>query len=86
MINNENDYCGAKGSRDPDPFYIGLIAHAGEEEMSEDEQRESRLPEYTAEDNLVLGRLKSQRGKAPRCQKQSLRASQWKFRSQWAMP
>ena len=31
--------------------------------MPEDEQRESRLPGYTAEDDLVLGRPKSQKGK-----------------------
>ena len=52
-------YCGAKGSRDFDPFHIKPKAHAEEEEMPEDEQRESRLPGYTAEDDLVLGRPKS---------------------------
>ena len=46
---------GAKGSRDPGPFHIGPMAHAEEEEMSEEEQRESRLLGYTAEDNPVLG-------------------------------
>ena len=62
-------YCGAKGSGDPGPFHIGPMAHAEEEEMFEDEQRESRLLGYTAEDNPILGRPKSQRGKAPRRQK-----------------
>ena len=62
-------YCGVKGSGDPGPFHIGPMAHAEEEEMSEDEQRESRLLGYTAEDNPILGRPKSQRGKAPRRQK-----------------
>ena len=52
-------YCGAKGSRDFDPFHIKPKAHAEEEEMPKDEQRESRLPGYTAEDDLVLGRPKS---------------------------
>ena len=37
-------YCGAKGSGDPGPFHIGLMAHAKEEEISEDKQTESRLP------------------------------------------
>ena len=52
-------YCGAKGSRDSGSFHIKLKAHAEEEEMPEDEQRESRLPGYTAEDDLVLSRPKS---------------------------
>ena len=37
-------YCRAKGSEDPDLFHIKPMAHAKEEEMSEDKQRESRLP------------------------------------------
>ena len=77
-------YCGAKGSRNSDPFYIKLKAYAEEEEMSEDEQRESRLPGYTAEDDPILGRPKSQKGKTPRLQRQSPRASQRKFQTQWA--
>ena len=77
-------YCGAKGFRDSSPFHIKPKAHAEEEEMPEDEQRESRLPGYTAEDNLVLDRPKSQKGKAPRLQRQSLRGSQRRFRAQWA--
>ena len=32
------------------PFHIRPNAHAEEEEMPEDEQRESRLPGYIAED------------------------------------
>ena len=52
--------------------------------MPEDEQRESKLPGYTAEDDPVLGRPKSQKGKTPRRQRQSLRASQRKFQAQWA--
>ena len=59
-------YCGVKGSRDSGPFHIKPKAHADEEEMSEDEQRESRLLGYTAEDDSVLGRPKSRTGKAPR--------------------
>ena len=31
------DYCGAKGSRNPGPFHIKPKAHAEEEEMPEDE-------------------------------------------------
>ena len=56
-------YCGAKGSRDSGPFHIKPKAHVEEEEMPEDEQRESKLPGYTTEDDLVLGRLKSWNGK-----------------------
>ena len=41
------------------------MAHAEEEEIPEDEQRESRLLGYTAEDDPVLGKPKSQKGKAP---------------------
>ena len=52
--------------------------------MPEDEQRESRLPGYTAEDDPVLGRPKSRKVKAPRRQRQSPRESQRKFRAQWA--
>ena len=36
-------YCGAKGSKDSGPFHIKLEAHAEEEELPEDEWRESRL-------------------------------------------
>ena len=45
------------------PFHIKPKAHVEEEEMSEDEQRGSRLPGYTTEDDPVLGRPKSQKGK-----------------------
>ena len=46
-------YYGAKGFGDPDLFHIKPKAHAEEEEMPEDEQRESRLPRYTADDDLT---------------------------------
>ena len=59
-------YYGAKGSRDSNPFHIKPKTHAEEEEMLEDEQREPRLPGYTAEDDPILGRPKSRKGKAPR--------------------
>ena len=59
-------YYRGKGSRDSDPFHIKPKAHVEEEEMPKDELRESRLPGYIAEDDLVLGRPKSQKGKAPR--------------------
>ena len=76
------DYCGAKGSGDPDPCHIGPMAHAENEEMSKDEQRESRLPGYIAENNPVLGKPKSWKGKALHHQRQSPRASQRKSRAQ----
>ena len=44
------------------------MTHAEEEEMSEDEQRKSRLLGYIAEDNPIFGELRSQKGKAPRHQ------------------
>ena len=78
----KNRFCGAKGSRDPGPFHIKPKAHAEEEEMPEDKQRESRLLGYTVENDPVLSRPKSRKGKAPRRQRQSLRASQRKFRVQ----
>ena len=74
-------YCGAKGSRDSDPFHIKPKAHAKEKEMPEDEQRESRLPGYTAEDDPVLGRPKSHKEKAPCRQRQTPRRSQRRFLS-----
>ena len=61
--------CEAKESRDSGLFYIKPKAHAEEEEMPEEEQKESRLPGYTVEDNPVLGRPKSQKGKAPHRQR-----------------
>ena len=57
-------YCGVKGFGNPDSFHIKPMAHAEEEEMPEDEQRESRLLGYTVEDNLVLGRPRSRMEKA----------------------
>ena len=44
---------GLKDLAKPSPFHIKLKVHAEEEEMPEDEQRESRLPGYTAEDDPV---------------------------------
>ena len=73
-------YCGAKGSGDPGPSHIKPKAHAEKEEMPEDEQRESRLSGYTTEDDPVLGRPKSRKGKALRRRRQSSQASQRKFR------
>ena len=70
-LNKSNDDCVAKGSGDPDLFHIKPKVHTEEEEMPEDEQRESRLPGYTVEDDPVLGRPKSQKGKVPRRQRQS---------------
>ena len=58
-------YCGAKRFGDPGPFHIRPMAHAKEEEIPENEQRESRLPGYIVGDDPVLGRPKSWKGKAP---------------------
>ena len=68
-------YYGVKGSRDPSPFYIKPKAYAAEEKMSEDEQRESRLPGYTAEDNPVLSESWSGKRKVSCHQGESPRAS-----------
>ena len=68
-------YCGAKGFGDPVPFHIKPMAHAEEEEMSEDEQRKSRLLGYTAEDDPVLGEPKSRKEKATHHQGQFPKAS-----------
>ena len=76
--------CGANGFGDPSSFHIKPMAHAEEEEMSENEQRKSRLPRCTVEDNPILGKPRSQKGKAPCHQKQSPRASQREAQAQWA--
>ena len=59
-------YCGAKGFGNPGPFHIKPKAHTKEEEMSEDEQRRSKLLGDVAEDNPVLGEPRSQKEKAAR--------------------
>ena len=71
-------YCGAKEFSNPDPFHIKPKAHVEEEEMSEDEQRRSKLLGDIAEDNLVLGELRSWKEKAAHFQGQPPRASQTK--------
>ena len=55
---------GLKDLVKPSPFHIRPKAHADEEEMSEGEQRESKLPGYTTEDDPVLGRPKSRKEKS----------------------
>ena len=62
---------GLKDLIKPSPFHIKPKApfHTEEDEMPEDERRESRLPGYTAEDDPILGRPKSLKGKAPHRQK-----------------
>ena len=57
-------YCGAEGFGNPSPFHTKPKAHAKEEEMSEDEQRWSKLPGDVAEDDLVLGEPGSRKEKA----------------------
>ena len=54
----------AKGFGNPSPFHIKPNAHAEEEEMSEDEQRRSKLPGDVAEDNLAFGEPRSRKEKA----------------------
>ena len=64
----KNNHYRAEGFGNPGPFHIKPKAHAEEEEISEDEQRKSRLSRYTANDDPVLGRPRSRKGKAPRHQ------------------
>ena len=71
-------YCGAKEFGNPDPFHIKPKAHAEEEEMSEDERRRSKVPGDVAEDNPILGNLRSRKEKAAHNQGQSFKASQGK--------
>ena len=56
---------GPKGSTGFGPFHPKPKVHAEEEEVFEDRRRESILPECTADDDLVLGRPKSQDRKVP---------------------
>ena len=62
---------GLEGSRGFGSFHFKPKAHAEEEEVPEEECRESRLSECTAEDDPVLGRPKSQERKAPSRLRQS---------------
>ena len=57
-------YCGAEGCGSPSSFHIKPKAHAEEEEMSEDEQRRSKLLGDVAEDHPILGELRLQKEKA----------------------
>ena len=63
-------YCGAERCGNPSPFHIKPKAHAEEEEMSEDEQRRSKLLGDVAEDHLVLDELRSHKKKAAHLQGQ----------------
>ena len=54
---------GAKGIGNPGLFHIKRMAHAEEEEMSEDEQIKSRLPGYAAEDDLSSTNQDHERGR-----------------------
>ena len=77
--------CGAEGFGKPGPFHSKLgsfhikpKAHAEEEEMSEDEQRRSKLLGDVAEDHLVLDELRSHKKKAAHLQGQPPWTSQTK--------
>ena len=59
LRNYWNKTVGLKDLAKPSPFHIKPKAHAEEEEMPDDEWRESRLPGYTAKDDPVLDRPKS---------------------------
>ena len=57
-------YCRAKGFGNPGPFHMKPKAHNEEEEMSENEQRRSKLLGDVVEDNPVLGEPRSRKEKA----------------------
>ena len=80
----KNWYCGAKGSGDSGPFDIKPKVHDEEEEMPEDEWTKSRPPNFTAEDDPLLGRPKSWERNVPRHPRQSTRGSQKRFQAIWA--
>ena len=79
-----NYLCGAEGCGNPGPFHIKPKVHAEEEEMSEDEQRRSKLLGDVAENNPVLDELRSRKEKVACPQGQPPRASQTKRLTQWA--
>ena len=62
---------GPKGSTGFSPFNPKPKVRAGKKEVFEDVRRESILPERIAEDDLVLGKPKSQDRKMPRRPRQS---------------
>ena len=69
-------YFGAKEFGNLGPFHIKPEVHAEEEEMSEDEQRRSKLPGDVTKDNPILGKRRSRKEKAAHHQGQSPRVSQ----------
>ena len=75
---------GPEGPRSFGPFHLKPKAHAKEEEVLEDERRESKLPECTTEDDPVLVRLKSREKKAPHRPRTSTRGLQKRFQAIWA--
>ena len=84
MTRTVNGSCGVEGSGDFGPFDIKPKAHVEEEEVPEDELKESRPPDCTAEDDPILDRPKSWERKAPRRPRQSTRGSQKRFQALWA--
>ena len=62
---------GLEGSTGLGPFHSKSKFHVKKEEVSKDGRKESILPEFTAKDDAVLGRPKSQDRKVPRRPKQS---------------
>ena len=84
MSQKPNGTCGAKGCGNPGSFHIKPKAHAEEKEMSEDEQRRSKLLRDVAEDNPVPDELRSRKEKTAYPRGQPPRASQTKRLTQWA--
>ena len=84
MTRTVNGSCGVEGSGDFGPFDIKPKAHVEEEEVPEDELKESRPPDCTAEDDPILDRPKSWERKASRRPRQSTRGSQKRVKALWA--
>ena len=78
-----DETCRAKEFGNSGPFHIRSKGHAEEEDMSEDERKRSKLPGDVAEDRIVLGKPRSQKGKVARHQGQPPKASQEKAQVQW---
>ena len=59
LVAIQHQTCGVKELSNPGPLHTEPKAHAEEEEMPKDEQRESKLPGDIAEDNPILDQPRS---------------------------
>ena len=75
-------YCGVEEFGNLNPFHIKPKTYAEKEEISKDERRRSKFPRDVAEDNPVLGKLRSWKENAACHQRQPPRVSQGKAQVQ----